>query len=486
MIGQIASLLITAYLLFLFPVLLGTLFMSGKEKEIGTAYLNGMVVSLGLFLLEAYAADYFALSLGSLARIYAVTAGIGSAAALAVLVIFRCRLKVPKLYRFHYLAVLVITLLFAGLRLDTSRDSVLETALTAVQWGRMSAISPYTGLELAPRSVGGYLPAVYAVLSQISGLHVTMIGKLLMPFAAVLMGITAYRLLLSRFLGKDTKRSWYGLWMILFLWLFLCFPEIPGYRVLWETPWTPECLVFICFLPMLIYLLSARKWNGHDSFLLAFLIADIALTATEKMRGAGKSSLPVLMVLLFIFALTRKRILWLLRHFISLCYKKNVKNYGIPIGLAVLALISVCLGGCIITDSQYGMPDNRYKINEEIMQIRIMAEPIDKPKMLAPPEVSAQIRDGDLKVSLLFGPDAADYRGNDGILIRQKEIADDLMLNGYDAMKLIQHGKTEGCNMIVAYKGGAEQEEIFEQFGYSKLGETDSYTVYKSKNDFEK
>lgn len=52
MIGQIASLLITAYLLFLFPVLLGTLFMAGKEKEIGTAYLKGMVVSLGLFCLR--------------------------------------------------------------------------------------------------------------------------------------------------------------------------------------------------------------------------------------------------------------------------------------------------------------------------------------------------------------------------------------------------------------------------------------------------
>ena len=275
-----ASLLITAYLLFLFPVLLGALFMAGKEKEIGTAYLNGMVVSLGLFLEEAYVADYFALSLGQLSKIYVVTAGVASVAALTVLVIFKGRLKVPRLYRFHYLAVLIITLLFVGLRLDTSVDDVLETALTAVRWGRMSAFSPYTGLELAPKEAGGYLPGFYAVLSRISGLHVTMIGKLVMPFVVVLMGITAYRLLLFRFLGKDTKRSWYGLWMILFLWLFLCFPEIPGYRVLWEAPWTPECLIFICFLPMLIYLLSRRKWIGYFSCLLAFLVLDRAMTAT--------------------------------------------------------------------------------------------------------------------------------------------------------------------------------------------------------------
>lgn len=480
MIGQIASLLITVYLLFLFPVLLGALFTAGKEKEIGTAYLNGMVVSLGLFLIEAYAADYFVLSLGQLANAYAVTVGIASVAALAGLVIFRSRLKMPRLYRFHYLTVLMVTLLFVGLRLDTSGDNVLETALTAVWSGRMSAFSPYTGLELAAKETGGYLPVFYAVLSKISGLHVTLIGKLLMPFLAVLMGIAAYRLLLFRVLGKDTKRSWYGLWMILFLWLFLCFSEIPGYRVLWEAPWTPECFVFICFLPLLIYLLSRRSWNGYFSFLLAFLVIDIALTASGDMRERTKNALPFLIVLLLVFALFRKHILWLLRHFISLCYKKNVKNYGIPIGMAALALASVFLGGCIITDSVYGMPDNRYKINAEVMQIRIMAEPIVQPKMLAPPEVAAQIRDGDLKVSLVFGPDAADYRGNDGMLIRQKEIADDLRLNGYDTMKLIQHGMAEGCNLIVAYKEGEEQEEIFKQFGFSKLGDTASYMVYEA------
>lgn len=475
-----ASLLITAYLLFLFPVLLGTLFMAGKEKEIGTAYLNGMVVSLGLFLAEAYVADYFALPLGRLANAYTVTVGIASVAALAVLAISGSRLKAVKLYRFHYMAVLIITLLFVGLRLDTSGDDVLETALTAVKSGRMAAFSPYTGLELVTEEPGGYLPAFYAVLSKISGLHATMIGKLLMPFAVVLMGITAYRLLLFRILGKDTKRSWYGLWLILFLWLFLCFPEIPGYLVLWEAPWTPECLVFICFLPLLIYLLSRRRWNGYFSFLLAFLVIDIALTASGDMRERAENALPFLMVLLFVFALLRKRILWLFRHFISLCYKKNVKNYGIPIGLAALALVSVVLGGCIITESAYGMPDNRYKINAEVMQIRMMAEPVAQPKMLAPPEVAAQIRDGDLRVSLVLGPNASDYAGNDGMLIRQKEIADDLKVNGYDAMKLIQHGVTEGCNLIVAYKGGEEQEELFQQFGFSKLGETASYTVYEA------
>lgn len=479
MIGQIASLLITAYLLFLFPVLLGALFMAGKEKEIGTAYLKGMVVSLGLFLPEAYAADYFTLSVRQLANVYAVTVGIASVASLAVLVISGNRLKAPKLYRFHYLAVFMVTLLFAGLRLDTSTDDVLETALMAVWSDRISAFSPYTGLELAVREAGGYLSAFYAVLSKISGLHVTMAGKLLMPFAAAFMGITAYRLLLFRILGKDTKRSWYGLWMILFLWLFLCFPGFPGYRILWEAPWTPECLIFICFLPMLIYLLSVRKWNGRFSFLLAFLAVDIGLTAGADMRSGAKGLLPLLMVVLFLFALFRRRILWLLRYFISLCYKKNVKNYVIPIGMAALSIASVFLGGCIITNSAYGMPDNRYKINAEVMQIRIMAEPLEEPRMLAPPEVAAQIRDGDLKVSLVFGPEAADYNGNDGILIRQKEIADDLEVNGYDDMKLIQHGMAEGCDLIVAYRAGEEQEEIYEQFGFLKLGETASYIVFQ-------
>lgn len=478
MVGQIASLLITVYLLFFLPVLLGTLFIRGKEKEIGTAYLNGMILLLGVFLAEAYAADYFNCSLSGLALAYAVTAGIISVGALVIFAASASRFRLPVLYRYHYLAVIVVMLLFVGLRQDTSADSVLETALTAVWSDRMFAFSPYTGHELVSHGFFGYLPAFYGALSKLSGLHVTLIGKLLMPFCTVLMAMGAYRLLLSEILGKDTKRSWYGLWFILFLWLFLCFPELPGYYVLWEAAWTPESLVYICFVPMLVYLLSKRKWNWRFSVLLAFLVMDMGLSAGEEMRKAVQGALPFLFLLFLASALFKKRILWMLKSFVCLCRKRNVKNYVFFVSLSALAVLSAFLGGCVITNSAYAMPDNRYKINGEIMQIRIMAEPVEKPRMLAPPEVSAQIRDGDLKVFLLLGPKAGEYTGTDVTLIRQKEIAHDLALNGYDSMKLIQHATAEGCNMVVAYKAGEEQEKIFEQFGYLKMGETDSYEVY--------
>ncbi len=487
MIGQIASFMLILYLLFLFPVLLGCLFIGEKEKDVCLSYLYGMVVSLGVFLLEAFVFWYFDGSLKQLAYAYGGTAAVLSIVSLILLMRSKSRPSVPFLYRYHYLMAGIITLLFVGLRQDTAKDDVLENALTHLALNKICGFSPYSGIEMVGGGVNGLLPAFYAVLSQLSDVHVTMIGKLIMPFAAAIMGLTAHRLLIERFFKRNTKDSWWALWAVIYLWIFFCFKSFPSYRVLWEAPWTPQCLIGVCFMPLFIYFFVKKKWDKRFSALLAAIILIIFFGADVWMKNTVQRFLPVLAVGLLFIGIFRKKIMWFFRYCINFCTKKGIQNICISILAAVFAIASIIFKACIIADSTYAMPDNRYKMDAEVMQIRMLVEPIEPVKMLAPPEVLAQIRDGDLKVSLPFGPEMEKITEIEGLadvrhITRQVEIAEDLALNEYEPLKMIQHGKSQGCNVIVSYRDEENeqvQEELFLQQGFCKIGETASYEVYE-------
>lgn len=483
--GQILSWLIIAYLLFLFPVLAGSILVREKEKEIGVCYFKGMAVSFALFFFMAYVFDYLNFTLSKLAYAYAAAVTVLSVLALAALIARKGRIKISRACLLPYIAAGVLTALFAVFRRDTSADSVLESALTHLCFDRISGLCPYTGQELAGTCHRGYLPAFYGALSRLSGIHVSVIGKILMPFAAALMALAAYRLFIGYFCKNKEKRSVWFLWGILYLWIFLCFGRFPGYRTLWEAPWTPECLIFICFLPALISLFLKKTWEWRDSAFLVSLIISAAFAADGRiLQKAERTLLAALVVLILILILT-----FLFRLFRPPVLRrgkrvteKSRKKHIIIVGCAAVAfaVLSVLGKGCIITDSAYGIPDNRYKMDREVMEIRMMLEGMESVKMLAPPEAAAQIRDADLKVWLLIGPDT-EWICNSPSQIRLNEIAEDLRVNGYEPAKLIQHGKSEGCNVIVSYGGpGGETdgEELFSSYGFVKIGETESYAVY--------
>lgn len=478
MVGQILSLLIIAYLLFLFPVLVGSILIREKEKEIGICYFKGMAVSFAALFLEAYVFDYLDFTLSELAYAYAATVAVMSVFALTALIVRKGRIKISRAYLLPYIAAGILTGLFAVFRQDTSADSVLESALTHLSCDRISGLSPYTGQELFGTCHTGYLPAFYAVLSRLSGIHVSVIGKIMMPFVAVLMALGAYRLFIGYFCKNKEKCSVWILWGILYLWTFLCFGRFAGYRALWEAPWTSECLIFICFLPALIFLFLEKTWEWRHSVFLVSLIVSIGFAADRRLlQGAERKLFAALLVLTLILILTFLFQSHVLRKEKKIKGKRDKKCYMIGVFAAVVfAVISVLGKGCIITDSAYGIPDNRYKMDREVMEIRMMLEGMESVKMLAPPEAAAQIRDADLKVELLIGPDT-EWICSSPSQIRLSEIAEDLRVNGYEPAKLIQHGKAEGCNVVVAY-GESGGEELFSSYGFVKIGETKSYAVY--------
>lgn len=474
MVGQILSWLIIGYLLFLFPVLVGSLLTREKEKEIGICYLKGMAVSFALFFLVAYVFDYLDASLSKLAYAYAATVIVLSVCALGALIVQKGRMKASRFCLPPYLAAGIITVVFTVFRRDTSTDSVLESALTYLAYDRISGLSPYTGQELPGTIHMGFVPAFYASLSRLSGIHVAVIGKILMPFAAVLMALAAYRLLIGHFCKNKTKRLAWGLWGILYLWIFMCFAGFPGYRTLWEAAWTPECLIFICFLPSLISLFLEEAWEWRDSVFLTSLLISVGFAVDVRTMQGIKRMLPVILLILLLILIA-----WFVPAVKKLPWTRAVKTVLIS-AAAVFAVLSVLGKGCIITDSAYAPPDNRYKIDREVMEIRMMLEDMESVRMLAPPEAAAQLRDGDLKVNLLIGPDT-ELTSHTPEETRMREIAEDLRVNGYEPAKLIQHGGAEGCNVITAYRepdGEAAQEELFLSYGFAKIGETESYAVY--------
>lgn len=482
--GQIISCVIIGYLLFLFPVLLGSLLIREKEKEIGICYLNGMVVSFAVFFLETYACNYFDFPLSRLAYAYAMTVVALTVFALCGLMVQKGRLRLPMAYLAHYAAAGILTAVFVVFRKDTATDSVLESALTHFAADRIAGLSPYTGEAYAEAVQTGFVPAFYAVLSKLGGLHVSLIGKLLIPFAAVLLAMTAYRLLICRLCGNDRKRTAQVLWVVVFLWVFLCFKGFPGYRMLWEAPWTPECLIRTCLLPLGLWLFTVPKWETRLSLLLTAVVVDIGFAADHGVLQSLSRILPVVfaVLLLLLLGISMKRTLTRL-------WERMGENAGrkkfFSVALSVLAVIfaglSIVWNGCIVTDSTYVLPDNRYKMDREVMQIRMMLEDQGYIKMLAPPEVAAQIRDGDLKAGLFVGTDM-ERNPDTSESIRLKEIAVDVAINEYEPLKLIQHGMAEGCNIVVSYSDESAkngQEELFLTYGYAKRGETENYAVYE-------
>ena len=59
----------------------------------------------------------------------------------------------------------------------------------------------------------------------------------------------------------------------------------------------------------------------------------------------------------------------------------------------------------MFVNSTFSIPDNRFKMDKEIMDVREMVESIPEVIMLAPTEVALQIQDCDEKVKLIDNPD---------------------------------------------------------------------------------
>lgn len=433
MISNVVSLLIIAYLLVVFPVLLGMSVTSEKKQDVCVVYLYGTLVVITLFHIEAAVLWYLEQPLQLLAYVYGATVLFLSLLAVVQILKKNKRIGLPKDSYIAYGIAALIAIFMVVFRQDTSTDLLLEQAL------KMGA----------ENRIGNLWVSYYEVLAKLGGVHVTLIGKWMIPLILAFVSFTAFRLL--------HKQS---VWPVLIGWIFVCTDVFPSFLLLWESPWSPKAWGLCCLVPMFAILLWEKSWNAEKSILWIVVLIQLMLYAVCGLHWQ------VLLYVLLAAAICG----------IMLCkYKKILGGIGLA---GVFVLVFVC-DSCIFSNSTFAIPDNRFKMDKQVMEVRAMLEPMETAKMIAPPEVLSQINDGDLKVRSVVSIETLE----EGALekIQEEEMLLDLQNNQYSSEKLIQHARKEQCNIVVAYKGEEEtiQRELFERYGFALLGQTEDYFVYQ-------
>lgn len=274
-----------------------------------------------------------------------------------------------KKYKCHYFVGMIFATVLCIFRLDTSTDCVLEMALTAVLHKGDFSYSPFTGEIMAMPVYWSPMTWVYMVLAQILDVHPVLIGKFLMPLVVVFLFITAWKMILEQLLGKN-RRTETALWLLLISSLVFCFSKPYDFTGLWESPWTDKSIVIYVLLPLTV---AALIWMAKKIFYKIKSIPD--------MEQSNKRDV--------------------MDH-ISGCLKIKKKFFTLFLTFwAVSVVAAIAFNGCILFNSTYAFPDNRFKMNKEIMEIREMVEGVPEVKMLAPFEIGMQIRDCDDKVKLV-------------------------------------------------------------------------------------
>lgn len=432
MISNVVSLLIIAYLLVVFPVLLGMSVTSEKKQDVCVVYLYGTLVVITLFHIEAAVLWYLEQPLQLLAYVYGATVLFLSLLAVVQILKKNKRIGLPKDSYIAYGIAALIAIFMVVFRQDTSTDLLLEQAL------KMGA----------ENRIGNLWVSYYEVLAKLGGVHVTLIGKWMIPLILAFVSFTAFRLL--------HKQS---VWPVLIGWIFVCTDVFPSFLLLWESPWSPNAWGLCCLVPVFVILLWEKSWNAEKSILWIVVLIQLMLYAVCGLHWQ------VLLYVLLAAAICG----------IMLCkYKKILAGIGLA---GVFVLVFVC-DSCIFFNSTFAIPDNRFKMDKQVMEVRAMLEPMETAKMIAPPEVLLQINDGDLKVQSVVSVETLE----EGALeqIQEEEMLLDLQNNQYSSEKLIQHARKEQCNIVVAYQEEeALQDALFYKYGFILLGTTKDYRIYQ-------
>ncbi|MBQ8189480.1 MAG: hypothetical protein IJZ44_06845 [Lachnospiraceae bacterium] len=440
MMEYVVSILTIGFFFVLFPMLLGLVLQSNHKQEPDYIYANGTVVELTLFLIVFSVAGYFDLSLHRLSGVYFYCALAVAAIALILVLKNRQKCLIKRTTMMSYALLMIGVVVFVILRKDTSSDNVMELAL---YYSQQDAYSEY-------------FIAYYQVLAEICGIHVTMLCKWIIPFIVIFVLTALYREIFGKKIG-----------ICLLAFICLCFEMLPGYRLLWEAPWTAEAWIYYVIFPMFFVLVSAEQFDPAQK---VSWIAVLMLGIVCALQGYGD---------ILILCLIASALAIFIKKWLAKCsIEKIISKKRVIIGATVLfVIVSVCTGGCIITESEYAIPDNRFKMDKQVMEIRMMVEPLEEVKMIAPPEVMAQINDGDLKVTPFFlrEPEKED----ESVQRQQEQMKKDLKDNNYVPEKLIQHALKNGCNLVVAKASWELQEELFYEYGFKMIGETADYKVYQ-------
>lgn len=456
------TLLGIGYLFIIVPVVLGIFFDKKDKIDFAKAWISGFVGLYGV-LISIFFVERQIDTVRIWMKQYGIYGFIVVTGLLFLIVLYKViKRKLLLLWNREYLkqevTLLGITAFMVVFRQDTSLDSVLEHA-NAIQMG-------YTKEHLASYWI--------EYCSEFCHMPATVMGKWIMPFILSFATITVWKMLIEKMTVsiKDRKKL---LWILEACLLFFAFPIEGSFRDFWEMPWAATSILVYIFVPYFLYLLADTEWNVKKAVLVIIMLNTFLCLGffadDEMLMGAFVN------ILLFGLFLAVYR-WWLSRNHIV--FRGKWITWVVTPGICLLSII---FHGCIITESRYAIPDNKYKMDKSVMQLRILAQEVSKPVMLGDLQVLSQINDCDTFVTIPYDAD---------ILQREVEPQDEhlldtvktLELNHYEPIVMIQKAEMLGCNLIaypISKDFTENPEEIFAYFGYRVLGVDDKYVLYCSE-----
>lgn len=497
--NQLMEICIIAYMLGIFPLLLGSGLVLDKKKNICKAYLYGFVLQICAFMCLCTVAMHMGMDLFALTKACKILTLIATLIMALILIAKFCGAfgiktsykALPQWlhdtvseYRPYLLELVIwfaVVVSFVFFMKDASKGGEVKRVLEAYYSTKLS--SSASAYEL-----------YYAMLSVFSGMHPTVLVKWIMPFVISFCSfIACHQVAKSLSLEKKETR------LVLYVAIWCCAFYADYY------------LLFVC-LPLMLALgiENMHRKNGRLSLLTAIAMLSIVLAFPGSIMTRYVNVLPFVVLALALVVILVMACVSVAKYSenrgrkVDLLDTRSVEKHSSEkylvryssLLLYFLLAISLCIKVYTIVTSGIAVPDNRYKVDADVMQVRMAVEPFSEVKLLAPIEVMDQITDIDQKVSILF----------DTQLLADKDISsfgiigawrteninaslpgniDDVELDlhraDYGDMKLLQHGLRFQCNVIAAYAGAdrVAQDALYQEYDYQFLAECGKYVVYQ-------
>lgn len=237
---------------------------------------------------------------------------------------------------------------------------------------------------------------------------------------------------------------------------------------------------------------SFIQYIGTGSYMILFLLALIYIYKKEEkkeIRNFLWFSLIIFVITLnpIFYKAIRKcigndvywRMFWCLPMGVILAYvgtkiieKNNKKIEQVLIGISIIIIIMLS-GKCVFNRDNFTLATNWYKLPQEALDITRMIEADEndnRKTLLAPTDMVSYVRQYDASIHMRV------MRISTGCYEKEPIVAK--MENG-DVEAVVADSKSYGTNYIVFKKETILSKSI-EDYGFSKLGETEKYILYKA------
>lgn len=141
--------------------------------------------------------------------------------------------------------------------------------------------------------------------------------------------------------------------------------------------------------------------------------------------------------------------------------KKKTTRLTLLGGFIVILLISVNFN---FTTENIAMAENRYKVSDETWELQQIVSRMGDVYVIAPREVSEQLREYDVSFRVMGGDE------------EKWGIINDISQNWSDSEKIRDYALAYGANCIICPKG--EETGVLDAESFSLVAETENYWVY--------